>query len=150
MSRSVLIIDDERALSQALAVRFRAAGFNPITADNGVNGLAAAEATLPDAIVLDMRMPDLDGSEVHARLKQRAELAAIPVIFLSANVQDSARQSALANGAWAYLTKPYDPREVVAVVTEAISRHGAATGERRVPLGQPVGEPRPTEKGSQS
>ena len=127
MSRNVLIIDDERALSQALAVRLRAAGFNPSTADNGLNGLAAAEANPPDAIVLDMRMPDLDGFEVHARLKQRAELAAIPVIFLSANVQDSARQSALASGAWAYLTKPYDPREVVAVVSEAINRKSAAT-----------------------
>ena len=127
MSRNVLIIDDERALSQALAVRFRAAGFNPSTADNGLNGLAAAEANPPDAIVLDMRMPDLDGFEVHARLKQRAELAAIPVIFLSANVQDSARQTALASGAWAYLTKPYDPREVVAVVSEAINRKSAAT-----------------------
>jgi two-component system OmpR family response regulator len=127
LSRNVLIIDDERALSQALAVRFRAAGFNPSTADNGLNGLAAAEANPPDAIVLDMRMPDLDGFEVQARLKQRTELAAIPVIFLSANVQDSARQSALASGAWAYLTKPYDPREVVAVVSEAINRKSAAT-----------------------
>ena len=128
MSRSVLIIDDERALLEALAVRFRVAGFNPTTAENGLNGLAAAEAHPPDAIVLDMRMPDLDGFEVLARLKQRAELASIPVIFLSANVQDSARQSALASGAWAYLTKPYDPREVVATVAEAIARKTAATG----------------------
>jgi len=89
-------------------------------------GLAAAHEQRPDAIVLDMRMPDMDGSEVHARLRQNPHLSSIPVIFLSANVQDSARHSALAEGAFAYLTKPYDPREVVATVLEAIARRNGS------------------------
>ena len=122
----VLVIDDERGLSQALAIRLRAAGFLATTADNGLSGLAAAHEQRPDAIVLDMRMPDMDGSEVHARLRQNPHLSSIPVIVLSANVQDSARHSALAEGAFAYLTKPYDPREVVATVLEAIARRNGS------------------------
>jgi len=128
----VLVIDDEHGLSQALAIRLRAAGFVATTADNGLAGLASAHEHPPDAIVLDMRMPDMDGSEVHARLRQNPHLSSIPVIFLSANVQDSARHSALAEGAFAYLTKPYDPREVVTTVMEAIARrNGAPSASQR-------------------
>jgi CheY-like chemotaxis protein len=121
MSSKVLVIDDERGLSKVLAIRLRAAGFAVATADNGLAGLASAHADPPDAIVLDMRMPDMDGFEVNARLRQNPHLAGIPVVFLSANVQDSARNEALAAGAFAYLTKPYDPHQVIATVRDAIS-----------------------------
>lgn len=130
MPYKVLVIDDEKGLSQALAIRLRAAGFLASTADNGLAGLSAAHGDPPDAIVLDMRMPDMDGFEVNARLKQNPHLSAIPVVFLSANVQDSARHAALAAGAVAYLTKPYDAHEVIGTVREAISR--------RVPGGSTV------------
>ncbi|MFM7053095.1 MAG: response regulator [Planctomycetota bacterium] len=121
MPYKVLVVDDERGLSQVLAIRLRAAGFAVSTADNGLSGLASAHADRPDAIVLDMRMPDMDGFEVNARLKQNPHLSAIPVVFLSANVQDSARNAALAAGAFAYLTKPYDPHEVIGTVRDAIT-----------------------------
>jgi CheY-like chemotaxis protein len=65
-------------------------------------------------------MPDLTGFEVLERLRSDPRTASIPVVFLSANVQDSARAAAIAAGAVAYLTKPYDPAEVIAVVTRAI------------------------------
>jgi DNA-binding response OmpR family regulator len=125
MLHSVLIIDDEAGVSLALAIRLRAAGFDASTADSGFSGLAAAHLRPPDAIVLDMRMPDMDGFEAFTRLRLNPHLADIPVVFLSANVQDSARQAALAAGATAYLTKPFDAREVVAVLREAIERRGA-------------------------
>jgi DNA-binding response OmpR family regulator len=131
MSRSVLIIDDERDLSQALAIRLRAAGYEAATADDGITGIAAASSQRPDAIVLDMRMPDLDGFEVQARLKRDPQLSRVPVIFLSANVQDTARQTALAAGAAAYLTKPYDAREVLAVIASAIDHATAGSEHER-------------------
>lgn len=121
----VLVIDDEAALSQALAIRLRAAGMEPIVADGGRAGLELARSTHPEAILLDMRMPGMDGMQVHAVLRGDAELSGIPVIFLSANVQDSARHSAIAAGAFAYLTKPYDAREVIATVVDAIARKNA-------------------------
>jgi CheY-like chemotaxis protein len=122
----ILVIDDEKGLSQVLAIRLRAAGFIALTANSGLEGLVAAQETRPDAIVLDVRMPDMDGFEVYARLKQNPHLSTIPVVFLSANVQDSARHSALAAGAVAYLTKPYDPHEVIATLRDAITRQTAA------------------------
>lgn len=125
MSCKVLVIDDERGLSKVLAIRLGAAGFTVATADNGLSGLASAHADPPDAIVLDMRMPDMDGFEVHSRLKQHPHLAGIPVVFLSANVQDSARNEALAAGAFAYLAKPYDQHQVIATVRDAISSRKA-------------------------
>ena len=121
MPHKVLVIDDEKGLSDALAIRLHAAGLDAQAAYDGNSGLAAARSVHPDAILLDMRMPDMDGFEVHAALRQDPALSAIPVIFLSANVQDSARHSALANGAYAYLTKPYDAREVVSTVLDAIA-----------------------------
>lgn len=121
MPCNVLVIDDERGLSQVLAIRLRAAGFTVALAANGLSGLASAQTDPPDAVVLDVRMPDIDGFEVNARLKQDPHLAGIPVIFLSANVQDSAKNEALAAGAFAYITKPYDQHQLIATVREAIS-----------------------------
>jgi len=124
MPHSVLIIDDEPGLAQVLAIRMKAAGFDARTADGGKTGLASAAAAPPNAVVLDVRMPDMDGFEVQARLRTDPRLRDIPVVFVSANVQDSARHAALAAGAFAYLTKPYDAREVVGVVGAAIAtRH---------------------------
>lgn len=121
MRDSVLVIDDDRGIAEALAIRLRAAGFDATTAESGARGLERAHERRPDAIVLDVRMPELDGFELHARLKREPALAEVPVVFVSANVQDSERQRALAGGAWAYLTKPYDAKEVVATVREAIA-----------------------------
>ena len=120
-NRKVLVIDDEKGLSDVLAIRLQAAGFTACTANDGTSGLATARTERPDAILLDVRMPDMDGFEVHAALRSDPTLAGVPVIFLSANVQDSARHSAIANGAYAYLTKPYDAREVVSTVLDAIA-----------------------------
>jgi two-component system, cell cycle response regulator len=116
----VLIVDDERTLARVLGIRFRTAGFTVDTAFNGESGIASAVANMPAAIVLDVRMPDLDGFEVLERLRADPRTCSIPVVFLSANVQDSARSAALAAGAFAYLTKPYEPADVIGVVTRAL------------------------------
>ena len=123
MPDRVLIVDDERTLARVIGIRFSAAGFEVDTAFSGESGIASATAKRPAAIVLDVRMPDLTGFEVLERLRSDPRTASIPVVFLSANVQDSARAAAMAAGAVAYLTKPYDPAEVIEVVTRAIEAH---------------------------
>lgn len=125
MRPRVLVVEDEQALAQVLAIRLEAAGFEVELAANGLEGLRRAIAGSPDALLLDVRLPDLDGLELHARLRSHPGRAELPVVFLSANVQDSARQLALGQGAHAYLTKPYDPREVVAALREAIVARAA-------------------------
>jgi CheY-like chemotaxis protein len=118
--RRVLVIDDDRGVAQVLAIRLRSAGYATTIAHDGASGLEAAEMELPDAILLDMRMPGLDGLETNARLKHHERLRDIPVVFLSANVQDSARHAAFAAGAAAYLVKPYEPSEVLEAIANAL------------------------------
>jgi DNA-binding response OmpR family regulator len=118
----VLIIDDERFIAQALALRLRVAGHEVRWACDGGSGIAAALEWRPDVILLDIRMPDMDGFEVKRQLGARPGLAATPVVFLSANVQESARQAALAAGACAFLTKPYESRDVLAAIRSALDR----------------------------
>ncbi|MEY2747156.1 MAG: Response regulator [Planctomycetota bacterium] len=125
MRARVLVVEDEQALAQVLAIRLQAAGFEVEHASNGLEGLRRAMAWKPEALLLDVRLPDLDGLELHARLRAHPEHSDLPVVFLSANVQDSARQRALSQGAHAYLTKPYDPRDVVAALREAIVARSA-------------------------
>ena len=123
MSEKILIIDDEMSLSAVLSIRLQSAGFETHIADNGATGLAMANSNPPpDAIVLDVRMPDMDGFEVNLFLKATPRTASIPVVFLSANVQDSARRTALAAGAHAYLKKPYDSAEVIQTLRSAIDK----------------------------
>lgn len=120
MPDRVLIVDDEISLARVLGIRLQAEGFEVATAHSGEDGLADAMATPPAAIVLDVRMPGLDGHQVHERLRAEPRTASIPIVFLSANVQDAARESAMASGAAAYITKPYEPRDVIAVLRRAI------------------------------
>ena len=121
MPRKVLIVDDDDAIVSAMTVRLHAAGYEVFAASDGKSALATAEALRPDVIVLDVRMPDIDGFEVARRLKDAPGFAEIPIIFVSANVQDWAKQTAFAAGASSYLSKPYDPRQLLSAV-------GAATG----------------------
>lgn len=116
----VLLIDDEIHLSEVLAIRLRTLGFDVDTASGGMIGLErAAREPRPDVIVLDVRMPEMDGFEVNERLKGDPRTRDIPVIFLSANVQDTARRTALAGGAFSYLKKPYDALEVIRTIRDA-------------------------------
>jgi two-component system OmpR family response regulator len=124
----VLIIDDERYIAQALMLRLRASGNDVQSACDGASGITAVSEWKPDVIMLDIRMPDMDGFEVNRRLRARPELAEIPVIFLSANVQESARQAALAAGAHAFLTKPYESKDVLAAIRNALD-WSARTGD---------------------
>ena len=121
MHESVLIIEDERCVAQALTIRLRAHGYDVHWAPDGASGLAAMELH-PDVILLDIRMPEMDGFEVNRRLRARPEFSGTPVIFLSANVQESARQAALAAGAHAFLTKPYESKDVLAAIRSALDR----------------------------
>lgn len=126
MSSRVLIIDDERPIAEGLMVRLRSVGYETRWAYDGPAGIECALSWRPDVVVLDIRMPGMDGFEVNRHLRASPELSGTPVIFLSANVQESARQAALAAGAHAFLTKPYESREILAAVRSALDvRHGA-------------------------
>lgn len=120
MHGRVLIIDDEPAIARLIAIWLEASGYKPMMAYDGLRGIEMAKSERPDAILLDIRMPDLDGFEVNARLKSTSLLVDVPVVFLSANVHERARKRALASGATAFIEKPFESQEIIDVVNRIL------------------------------
>lgn len=110
MSRKILIIDDEDDIRQVAALSLETiAGWDVIVAGSGAQGIQQAMENLPDAILLDVMMPGMDGPTTFRELQKNPITANIPVILLTAKVQ-SADQSRFAGlGVRAVLTKPFDP-----------------------------------------
>lgn len=129
MSNSVLIIDDEPRITAALMVRLEAHGYQVFHAINGLAGVEAAAMHHPDAVVLDIRMPDIDGYETSMRIKRLPGLADTPIIFLSADTRDPSRLRAIEAGAVEFLTKPYEASDVLEAVERAVSKHSASRDE---------------------
>lgn len=119
MPKKILVIDDDPDIVAALTIRLRAAGYEVISSPNGTRGLLAARSEQPDVILLDIGMPDIDGWGV-GRRPSAPKLADIPVIILSANVQEHTKQAALAAGAVCFLSKPYDSQTVITAIETAV------------------------------
>jgi CheY-like chemotaxis protein len=131
MSESLLVVDDDRAIAQLTALWLKSAGYSAITAFNGYSALAAAATHRPQLILLDIRMPDLDGFEVRRRLRQTPETAHIPVMFLSANVQEAASQEAIQAGARFFLSKPYEVKDLLSAVRAVLETSSTETSQAR-------------------
>ena len=124
----VLVIDDDPHLSRALRITLRAAGHDVDTASDGRTALQLAAAVPPDVIVLDLGLPDLDGTEVLATLRPAY---AGPVLVLSARADSQDKVHALDAGADDYVTKPFDMSELLARLRAALRR---APGEPADPV----------------
>jgi DNA-binding response OmpR family regulator len=111
MPQRILIVDDERKLVQGLVAYFRQAGFDTITAYDGRAAIEATRRDQPDLIVLDLMLPELDGMEVCRQIRRTS---AVPIIMLTARVEEADMLIGLELGADDYITKPFSPREVVA------------------------------------
>lgn len=120
MSDKVLIIDDDERLVSALQMRLSAVGYTVHTAHNGDIGLSQAALFQPEAIILDIRMPQMDGHEVCRIMRSVPELEQIPIIVLSASVEDNVTQTILEAGGNLFLRKPYYFPQLLFVLGEAI------------------------------
>ncbi|MBV8999566.1 MAG: response regulator transcription factor [Solirubrobacterales bacterium] len=107
----MLVVDDEQQILRALRVILREAGFEALPASTGEEALDVAALQHPDAAIIDVLLPDMDGVELSRRLREWTE---IPLIVLSAVGDEEAKVRALAAGADDYVTKPFGPRELVA------------------------------------
>lgn len=123
MSR-VLVVDDEPALLRALAINLRAAGWEVETAPDGRSALAAVAATRPDVVLLDLGLPDLDGTEVIEGLRGWTQ---VPVVVLSARQHGDDKVEALDLGADDYVTKPFAMNELMARLRAAVRRSQDST-----------------------
>ena len=114
----ILIADDDRVIQGVLTFFLTQAGFIVKAANNGEQALAMAKAEAPDLLVLDGRMPELDGFEVLKRWALIPRLAKVPVIMLTSEDDEAKKASALGSGAVAYLTKPFSPDDLVRRATQ--------------------------------
>ncbi len=110
MSHKVLIIDDEDDIREVAALSLESiAGWEVVTANSGSQGLARAAEHQPDAILLDVMMPDMDGPTTFRELRKNPATAKIPVLLLTAKVQSSDQRRFADLGVEAVLFKPFDP-----------------------------------------
>ncbi|GGG06636.1 putative transcriptional regulatory protein KdpE [Rhodococcoides trifolii] len=121
----VLVVDDEPQILRALRINLSVRGYEVTTASTGAGALRAAAETRPDVVVLDLGLPDLDGTEVLAGLRGWTQ---VPVVVLSARTDSSDKVDALDAGADDYVTKPFGMDEFLARLRAAV-RRGAASGE---------------------
>lgn len=120
MTRTLLVIDDDRDIRLVAKTSLElVGGFHVIVADSGHRGLAFANEARPDAILLDLMMPDLDGRTTLDQLKRMPETVRIPVIMLTANVQ-AHRLELMGKGAAGVLVKPFDPMQLPNQVCEIL------------------------------
>jgi len=111
------LVDDDPVILRLLQVNFRLEGYEIETAPEGAVALASAAERPPDAVVLDMMLPDLSGFEICRRLRTLPGLAEIPVVFLTGRTEGpDPAQEGLGPGSVDLLAKPFDPAEVVAIV----------------------------------
>src|SRR5262245_45761516 len=117
--KEILVVDDEPQIAQICRDYLQRAGFNVITADNGADALKLARTRRPDLIVLDLGLPHMDGLDVTRALRKDSQ---VPIIMLTARVEERDRLLGLESGADDYLTKPFSPRELVARVRAVFRR----------------------------
>lgn len=115
--RRVLIVDDEPDIRDGVSRWLDAAGYATLTAGDGEQGVATATEVRPDAILLDVRMPKLDGMQALAQLRRDERTERIPVVMLSASLRDE--QKALDAGARFFVQKPYSGKSLVSIVAAA-------------------------------
>ena len=126
-AQTVLVVEDEASIASFVALYLKNAGYTVKAVANGTDALAQVEAEQPALIVLDLMLPDMDGIEVCRRIRQRRD---VPILMLTARDEDIDKIIGLEVGADDYMTKPFNPRELVARVKSILRR---STTERRDP-----------------
>jgi two-component system KDP operon response regulator KdpE len=125
--KKILIIDDDKQLLLGLSPRLKANGYEVTSATDAVSAIAVARKELPDLIILDLGLPAGDGFVVLERIRGLADLAAIPVIVLSARDPTGNKERAIDAGAAAFFQKPPDNREFLSAIRQALGETTALT-----------------------
>jgi DNA-binding response OmpR family regulator len=124
-NRVILVVDDEERMARFIRLNLEHDGFQVVEAFKGMQAIQLLRDAMPDLILLDVMLPDLDGFEV---LKLIREISAVPVIMLTAKGEEDDRVHGLELGADDYITKPFSPRELVSRVRAVLRRTEALSG----------------------
>ena len=132
MGKKILVIDDEPKIVEICRDYLQAAGFEVLSAGDGLDGLALARLQKPDLIVLDLMLPGMDGLDLCRSLRREGN---IPIIMLTARIEESDKLVGLELGADDYMTKPFSPRELVVRVRTVLRRASGETNNEVIRAG---------------
>ncbi|WP_342758043.1 response regulator transcription factor [Kineothrix sedimenti] len=122
MNQTILIVDDEKEIRELLRLYIEKDGYSTVQAENGLEALKQADSVQIDLAIIDIMMPELDGYQLIKALRERGNL---PIIVLSAKTENHEKILGLDLGADDYVTKPFDPLEVIARIRARLRRYGA-------------------------
>jgi DNA-binding response OmpR family regulator len=120
--RKILVVEDDPVILDLLTTNFELEGFEVARAVDGVEGLQMARMEHPNAVVADIMMPRMSGLELLEALKSDPETSTIPVVFVSAKAQADDIRAGIDAGADDYVTKPFDPGDLVELITKLTDR----------------------------
>ncbi len=129
MAKKILAVDDEKHIVRLVQINLQKEGYDVVTASNGREALERVAADKPDLIIMDVMMPEMDGFEALKVLKADDATSGIPVIMLTAKAQDADVFSGWQKGADLYLTKPFNPTELLTFVKRIFSSQETAGEE---------------------
>lgn len=118
----ILVVDDEKDLLETVRFRLSHSGYSVVTAEDGAEALEKARTEKPDLIMLDLMLPKLDGYKVCSILKKDSQYSGIPVIIFSARAQEEDIRLAKETGADEYVTKPFEPQELLGKIRDLLSK----------------------------
>ena len=116
------MVDDDPVILRLIEVNLDLEGFDVVTANRGEDAIEKAVSSSPDLMLLDLMMPEMSGWELAERLQKDKKTAGIPIIFLSARTQDEDRRRGEELGVAGYVTKPFDPADLVATIRKLTKR----------------------------
>jgi two-component system alkaline phosphatase synthesis response regulator PhoP len=125
MPGTIVIVEDEANIVELVKYNLDREGYRTLYANDGRKGLELIKKELPDLVILDLMLPELDGLSVCKQLRTDAQTKSIPIIILTAKSEEADRVLGLEMGADDYVTKPFSPRELVARVRAVLRRSGA-------------------------
>lgn len=132
MQATILIVEDEEDIASLIAHHVEGAGFNVMVAYNGAAAFKEIDKQLPDLILLDLMLPDMDGTEICKILKQKPATKDIPIIMVTAKAEEVDRIVGLELGADDYVVKPFNTRELVLRVKGVLKRIKAPREEQKI------------------
>jgi len=135
MPKKILAVDDERHIVRLVQVNLERAGYEVVTAFDGKDALEKVESENPDLVVLDVMMPYMDGFEVLQNLRKNPSTRELPVIMLTAKAQDADVFRGWQSGVDCYLTKPFNPMELIVFVKRIFKSQEENEGDNRYDLG---------------
>ena len=126
MAKKILAVDDEKHILRLVQINLEKAGYEVVTGTNGREAVEKVRSEKPQLVVMDVMMPEMDGFEALKQLKSDPETADIPVIMLTAKAQDADVFHGWQSGADLYLTKPFNPMELLTFVKRIFDSKGEA------------------------